>query len=245
VYVNRLWHYHFGRGLVATPGDFGTRGAAPSHPALLDWLAAEFWRQGGSTRAIHRLIVTSATYRQAAQKVPANAAIDPDNVALWRWRPRRLEAEVIRDSLLAVSGDLDRRIGGPSIADEKSKRRGLYLFQKRHGPPAMQGLFDGPNAVLESCAQRHVSTAALQALYLLNNDFSLQRAQSLAKRLTALTDDRERQAEAAFVLALGRPPDEQDRAAVRRFFESAAESQTSLVQFCQALLNANEFVYLD
>ncbi len=246
VYVNRLWHHHLGRGIVATPGDFGTRGAPPSHPALLDWLAAEFWRQGGSTRAIHRLIVTSATYRQDAQRVPANAAIDPDNVYLWRWRPRRLEAEVIRDSLLAVSGDLDRRLGGPSITDEQSRRRGLYLFQKRHAPPALQGLFDGPNAVLESCGRRHISTAALQALYLLNNDFSMKRAQGLAKRITALAgDDREKQVEAAFVLALGRPPDGHDRAAVRRFFESAAESPASLVQFCQALLNANEFVYLD
>lgn len=107
-------------------------------------------------------------------------------------------------------------------------------------------MFDGPNAVLESCGRRHISTAALQALYLLNNDFSMKRAQGLAKRITALAgDDREKQVEAAFVLALGRPPDGHDRAAVRRFFESAAESPASLVQFCQALLNANEFVYLD
>jgi hypothetical protein len=254
VYVNRIWQHHFGRGIVATPGDFGTRGARPSHPELLDWLAGEFLRRGGSTRQLHRLIVTSATYRQAARAAsPENERRDPDNVLLWRWQPRRLEAEVIRDSLLAVSGELDRAIGGPGSADEKSLRRSVYLFQKRHQPPAMPGLFDGPNAVLESCPQRHISTAPLQALYLLNNDFSVQRARAFARRLTALAgDDRERQVETAFVLAFGRPPTADDRAAAARFFKNFPATDTppgepaaGLVHFCQALLNANEFVYLD
>jgi hypothetical protein len=254
VYVNRLWQGHFGRGIVATPGDFGTRGAKPSHPELLDWLAGEFLRQGGSSRKLHRLIVTSATYRQSARASSAeNAKIDPNNVSWWRWQPRRLEAEAIRDSLLAVSGELDRRVGGPGTTDEKSMRRSIYLFQKRHQPPAVQALFDGPNGVVESCPQRHVSTAPLQALYLLNNDFSVQRARALARRLVTLVgDDRGRQVEAAFVLAFGRPPDASDRAAAERFFKNfpsgnppQGEPAPSLVHFCQALLNANEFVYLD
>ena len=253
VYVNRLWQYHFGRGIVATPSDFGTHGAKPSHPELLDWLAGEFLRQGGSTRQLQRLIVMSATYRQAAGSLPANVCIDPENVYRWRWQPRRLEAEAIRDSMLAVSGELDRRIGGPGTADEKSLRRSLYLFQTRHAAPALPALFDGPNAVLESCAQRHVSTAPLQALYLLNNNFSVQRAKAFARRVLVLAGtDRDPQVETAFVLALGRPTDATDRTAVQRFFKAYPETATpqgeppvSLVHFCQALLNANEFVYLE
>ncbi len=251
VWVNRLWQYHFGRGLVATPSDFGLKGAPPTHPELLDWLAAELMRSGWSTRHMHRLIVTSATYRQSAQPHAGNSKIDPDNKLWWRWAPRRLEAEAVRDSMLAVSGELDRRVGGSSDLDsKKSVRRSLYLFQRRANMPAFQPLFDGPNAVLESCAVRHVSTVPLQALYLLNNEFSVARAKAFAQRVLARAgEDRERQVSAAFALALGRLPDEADRAAARRFFAVPAEgeggTEPALVRFCQALLNVNEFVYLE
>jgi mono/diheme cytochrome c family protein len=252
VYVNRLWQHHFGRGIVPTPGDFGTKGAPPTHPELLDWLAAEFLRSGGSTKHIHRLIVTSNTYRQSAQGAAGNTKIDPDNTYWWRWQPRRLEAEAIRDGMLAVSGELDRKRGGASDpADGKSRRRSRYVFQRRDHPPASQALFDGPSAVLESCPQRHVSTVPLQALYLLNNEFSLSRAAALARRVRSVAgDDRERQIETAFVLALGRRPDAADHSAVNRFFlarngRPAAGEDTALVQLCQALLNLNEFVYIE
>ncbi|MCI0463366.1 MAG: PSD1 and planctomycete cytochrome C domain-containing protein [Gemmataceae bacterium] len=251
VWVNRLWQYHFGRGLVATPSDFGLKGTPPTHPDLLDWLAAELVRSGWSTRHIHRLIVTSATYRQSSQPHAGNAKLDPDNKLWWSWSPRRLEAEAVRDSMLAVSGELDRRAGGPSDPDsKKSVRRSLYLFQRRANVPAFQPLFDGPNAVLESCAVRHVSTVPLQALFLLNNEFSVARAKAFAQRVLARAgEDRERQVSEAFALALGRPPDEADRAAARRFFAVQAEGEggmePALVRFCQALLNANEFVYLE
>jgi len=123
VWVNFIWQQHFGRGLVTAAGDFGTQGAKPTHPELLDWLATELVRCGWSTKHIHRLIVLSNTYRQASQPNAANAKIDPDNIFLWRWSPRRLEAEVIRDAVLAVSGELDRPLGGPSVSPGEEKRR--------------------------------------------------------------------------------------------------------------------------
>jgi hypothetical protein len=253
VWVNRLWGWHFGRGLVATPSDFGTRGAAPTHPELLDWLADEFVRSGGSTKYLQRLIVCSRTYRRSSAPHAGNARLDPDNAFLWRWQPRRLEAEVVRDAMLTVSGELDRTPGGQGDADEKkSRRRGLYLFQKRERPPALQGLFDGPSASAESCPRRHVSTVALQSLYLLNNDFAVGRARAFARRVLARAGtDRGKQVGEAFRLALGRAPDAAERAAVGRFFARHAGDQepgevpVALVQLCGALLNVNEFVYIE
>jgi hypothetical protein len=254
VYVNRVWQYHFGRGVVATPNDFGIKGAAPTHPALLDWLASEFTRSGGSTKHLHRLIVTSSTYRQASRGDADSARRDPDNHFWHRWQPRRLEAEAIRDSYLAVAGDLDPRVGGPSApADGKSRRRGLYLLQKRDVPPYAQGLFDGPAAMTESCGRRQVTTVALQPLYLLNSAFSTARARALALVVRREAgDDTSRLIDAAFRQTLGRLPDAAERAAARRFFD-AADAQTTdveevsaaLVSFCQAMLNLDEFVYLD
>ncbi len=246
VWVNRLWQYHFGRGLVATPSDFGVKGAPPSHPELLDWLASELIRSGGSAKHIHRLIVGSRAYRRSSQHHEANARLDPDNVLLWRWSPRRLEAEAIRDAMLTVSGELDPTVGGPSDPDEsKSVRRTLYLFQKRERPPAVQGLFDGPSAAAESCPRRNVSTVPLQPLYLLNNAFAVCRAEAFARRVREQAGrDLARQIEAAFELALGRAPEEAERQAADDFFRAHA-LDGALASFCQALLNLNEFVYLE
>ncbi len=248
VYVNRIWQHHFGRGIVATPNDFGIKGAAPTHPELLDWLASELLRTG-STKHLHRLIVRSATYRQSATGDPTSARADPENRLLWRWPPRRLEAEAIRDALLAVSGELDHTIGGPSAsADDQSLRRSLYLFQKREAPPAHQALFDGPFGMTESCGRRAVTTVPLQPLYLLNSDFSIGRARAFAARVAAAAgNDRGRQIIAAFATALGRVPDDAERAMALRFFAGADETAAvpALVRFCQALMNTNEFVYLE
>jgi hypothetical protein len=253
VWANRIWQYHFGRGLVATPSDFGVKGAPPTHPELLDWLAGELLR-GGSAKHLHRLIVCSRTYRQSSAPHAGNGGIDPDNKLLWHWPPRRLEAESVRDAMLAVSGELDRRVGGPSAVDDgKGVRRTLYLFQKRERPPEVQGLFDGPSAAAESCPKRAVSTVPLQALYLLNNDFVYRRGRASARRVLAQAGaDRGRQVEAAFLLALGRPPDGGERADAAAFFQAhandtavAGEPPRALVDFCQALLNVNEFVYLE
>lgn len=248
VYVNRLWQYHFGRGIVETPSDFGLKGSPPTHPELLDWLASELLRTG-STRHVHRLIVTSRTYRLSSRPNAANQEKDPDNQTWWRWQPRRLEAEAIRDAMLTVSGELDRQVGGPSVPrEQESKRRSLYLFQKREVPPQQQMLFDGPNQMTESCSQRLVTTVPLQALYLLNSDFSLSRAKTLAERVQAQAgSDRGRQVDTAYRLALQRLPAEAERTLARRFFASfeGEDSLSALVHYCQVLLNTNEFVYLD
>ncbi|MCI0684694.1 MAG: PSD1 and planctomycete cytochrome C domain-containing protein [Gemmataceae bacterium] len=253
VYVNRIWQHHFGRGLVATASDFGVKGAAPTHPELLDWLAGEFLRSGGSTKHVHRLIVTSNTYRQSALASRDTVAKDPDNDAWSRWMVRRLEAEAIRDAWLAASGELDRRLGGPSQpADDKGTRRSLYQFQKREAAPLQQALFDGPSAMTESCARRLTTTVPLQALYALNSDFSVRRAQALAKRvLAAAGDNQEPQIDVSFRMALQRLPDDAERRLARQFFGAATHQETSgdvpmaLVQWCQALMNVNEFVYVE
>ncbi len=246
VFVNRLWQHHFGRGLVATASDFGVKGARPTHPELLDWLAAELLRSG-SIKQVHRLIVTSNVYRQGSAHHPANSKHDPDNRYLWRWTPRRLEAEALRDSWLAVAGELDRTLGGPSSADDKTTRRSLYLLQKRDMPAYHQRLFDGPIAMTESCAKRETTTVALQPLYLLNSDFALTRAQSLAGRVAkSAGTERARQIVAVYRATLSRDPDERERTLGLRFFERlASQPDTALTQYCQAILNLNEFAYIE
>jgi hypothetical protein len=261
VWVNYVWQQHFGLGLVATPADFGVRGAKPSHRELLDWLACEFMAPTTpeavpwSTKHLHRLMVLSATYRRASTPRPANAEADPDNTLLWRWRPRRLEAEVIRDAALAVSGELDLAVGGESVNTNlwtTTKRRTIYLRQIRGGFPEAQALFDGPSAN-EVCRRRYVSTVALQPLYLLNDRQSVARAETLAARVEREAgSDRELQMRRAFVLAFSREPDAVERGMAEKFFARFGERPGSppsedrpLVAFCQALLNANEFVYLE
>ncbi len=249
VWVNRIWHYHFGRGIVATPGDFGLRGAPPTHPKLLDWLASELIESGWSTKHIHRLILTSNTYQQSAVPLVAKqrqAEADPDNEFLWHWQPRRLEAETIRDAMLAVSDELDRTAGGASVPiDEReaSVRRSLYLFQKRGVATEVLSLFDGPVEASESCGLRHVSTTPLQSLYLLNGRFVLDRAKALAAEVRE-AGDRRAQIEAAFLRVLGRRPEAEEITASEKILAMDSEEQP-LALFCQALLNTSEFVYLE
>jgi hypothetical protein len=222
VWVNRLWHYHFGRGLVETPGDFGVRGAPPSNQSLLDWLASELVEGGFSTKRIQRLIVSSRAYRQGSDRSAENERRDPGNLNLWRWAPRRLEAEALRDCMLLASGEIDRRLGGPSEPPERSGgslRRSLYLFQRRDHPPAMQSLFDGPAGMEASCPRRHLSTSPLQPLFLLNSDFAIARGRAMAKRVAAAAgDDPAARIDLAVRLALGRPPDAAEAGWAREFF---------------------------
>ena len=266
VLVNRVWQAHFGEGIVATPNDFGLAGASPTHPELLDWLAREFMRDGWSLKKLHRLIVTSATYRQSS----LNPSSTPtDNTFLARQNPRRLTGEALRDSMLAVAGRLIERGGGPPIwpdlpeevlkanpaflDDNKEKTKGWYpspkektfvrsifLVQKRTVRVPMLETFDQPeNAV--SCARRNVSTVAPQALTLLNSPFATEMAQSFAERVQReAASDPNRQVERAFTLALQRPPSERERAACQHLCE-----QRSLPELCRALLNLNEFIYID
>jgi hypothetical protein len=266
VWVNYVWQQHFGRGLVETPGDFGLRGAPPVNQALLDWLAYEFRQPAAaagasgaapsplswSVRHLHRLIVTSAAYRRAAYHDAANARIDPDNRHLWRWEPRRLESEALRDSMLAVSGLLEKTIGGPSHpATNSANCRSLYLTQQRNVLPAAQRVFDAP-AAIESCPRRHVSTVALQPLHLLNNAEMGRLARAFATCVEREAgQDPERQMERACRLALNRSPDDLERVWAMKFLSTPSSSKadeppgTALFHFCQALLNLNEFAYLE
>ncbi|MAS93048.1 MAG: hypothetical protein CMO55_07600 [Verrucomicrobiales bacterium] len=247
VWVNRLWQWHFGQGIVSTPSDFGTLGASPTHPKLLDWLAAELMENGWSTKHLHRQIVLSATYRQQRLHNEANANIDPENQLLWNWPRRRLEAEAIRDAALVASGELDDSIGGPSIPpqrEENALRRTLYLYQRRSEMPTAMKMFDGPE-LISSCSKRGVSTVALQPLYLLNSDFMMRRAESLARKVSdSSKGEKSQQVELAFQRTLGRLPDENEKAQSLAMLASAPDPDMALVQFCHALINLNEFLYI-
>jgi len=249
VIVNRLWQYHFGRGIVATASDFGVRGEPPSHPELLDWLASELLARGWHQKPLHRLMVTSATYRQSSRPDPKRADDDPDNSMFARMNRRRLDAEGVRDAMLAVAGELNQKMGGPGVIAPLEKeikdlifteaeavelwpedrdpsehaRRSIYLFRKRNVRYPLFDAFDAPDTQ-SACPRRATSTHALQALTLLNSEFASGRARALAARVLleggAQTGDRIRR---AYQLTLAREPKpvEMDRA--RDFLKTQAE----------------------
>ena len=226
VAVNHLWLRHFGRGLVTTPENFGLSGARPSHPALLDWLAAELVSNGWSMKALHRMIVTSSTYRMASTPKPDAAAIDTDNVYLWRMPSRRMEAELVRDNVLHVSGDLDSTIGGPEIDHAQgltSRRRSLYLRSAAEKEVEFLKIFDGPS--VNECYQRRPSVMPQQALALANSELALAEAKLLAKRLTEEAGKNDALfVERAFKRVLARQPSAQEAAACLEFLGGAIPS---------------------
>ena len=257
VMVNRLWHYHFGRGIVETPSDFGHNGGSPSHPELLDWLAAEFVRSGWSLKHVQRLILTSSTYQQSSAPRPEALKIDAAARLVWRFPPRRLEAEAIRDSMLEASGDLDERMGdaGFSVFEPNNNyvrvykpkeefgpaewRRMVYLSKVRMEQDSVFGAFDCPDAGLIA-PRRTQSTTAVQALGLFNGRFTLQQAKQLADRCRREAGDRlDTQVGRAFELVLGRAPDGVEQKAARKLSE-----QYGLAALGRALFNANEFLFL-
>jgi hypothetical protein len=257
VMVNRLWHYHFGRGIVATPSDFGFNGERPSHPELLDWLAAEFQANGGRLKPIHRMIVLSSTYRQSSRLDERAKAADGDNRLLWRFTPRRLEAEELRDAILAVAGTLDRRMGGPGYnlwepntnyvvvfnprkdLGPDTFRRMVYQFKPRSQPDPTFGVFDCPDGGLVA-PKRNASTTALQALNLLNSRVILDQSTRLAARLVREAGpDPADQARRGFRLAFGRDPTDSERQAASDLIRKHGTSA-----LCRALFNANEFLYV-
>jgi hypothetical protein len=255
VIVNRVWQDHFGRGIVATSSDFGRLGEPPSHPELLDWLAQWFVDHNWSLKELHRLIVTSATYRQTSRRqMPELArARDPENRLLWRGSVRRLEAEQIRDAMLAVTGELDLQLGGPAV-DADRPRRSVYVKVRRNRPTELLAAFDAPDG-FSSVSQRNITTTPTQSLLMLNGKWTLDRARAFAKRLG---DRRGRAAiEHAFLLAYGRVPtiDETDASMAFLDMRTKAHSSTdatavrsstaALVDLCHVLLNSNEFIYID
>ena len=259
VMVNRLWHYHFGRGLMPQPSDFGFNGGHPSHPELLDWLATEFMSGGWHMKSIHRMILLSSTYRQSSKLRPDAAAIDGGDVYLWRFRSRRLDAEPIRDSVLSVSGALDLTMGGPGfdLFEPNNNYSKVYIAKQSFGPaefrrmiyqskPRMQfdatfGAFDCPDSA-QPLGKRNTSTTALQALNLLNGTFVIQQADYFAKRLMReAPGEAKDQIDRAFWLAFGRAPanaDEQRAAAARRGRRWSADFLSG------SNSNANEFINL-
>jgi hypothetical protein len=252
VIVNRLWQHHFGRGLVATPNDFGAQGEAPSHPELLDWLADDLVRHGWQLKRLQRLIMTSAVYRQSGRFDEARARLDRENVFLWRQAPRRLEAEAIRDAMLQAAGLLDSRMYGPGTLDPNMRRRSVYFFIKRSQLIPMMMLFDWPEHLV-SIGQRSTTTIAPQALLFLNSPQGRQYAEGLARRVQGRPPDTAVQA--AFRIALGRVPGEAEKRlaldflarqeSVHRGTGRGDAPQRALADLCQALLSMNEFVYVD
>ncbi len=262
VMVNRMWQHHFGEGIVRTPGNLGKMGERPSHPELLDWLALEFMDRGWSMKPMHRLMLLSRAYQMGSVDIPGNVAIDPENRMFWRAPRVRLDAETIRDSILAVAGSLNPAIGGPSIfphidpdlfeessrrtwkgvpdADPSTWRRSIYVFLKRSIRYPMFETFDQPNLV-NSIDRRNRTLIAPQALILMNNGMVLTQAKQFAERLKQEAGaDVDRQVERGFRVALGRPPDAFER---RTSIEFVKKSPTGLVDFCHALMNLNEFVF--
>ena len=250
VAVNRLWQHHFGRGIVATPNDFGAQGERPSHPELLDWLAGELVRQGWRLKPLHKLIVTSAAYMQDGRFDEARAAIDREDVLLWRFAPRRLEAEPIRDAMLAVSGLLDPRMSGPGTLDEGMRRRSVYFFIKRSQLIPTMMLFDWPEHLV-SIGNRGTTTTASQALLFMNSPLGRRCSEAFAGRIAGA--DRKQSIHHAYRLAYGREPTDTEARLAADFlagqgsaYERAGKAdpgRLALADYCQALMGASEFIY--
>ena len=271
VMVNRVWQHHFGKGIVQTPDNFGHMGAAPTHPELLDWLAVDFMEHGWSLKRLHKMIMTSATYRQTSRQTPQGNAVDPDNNLLWRMNLQRLESETIRDSILAASGKLDLTMGGPAIllkprsdglqlisdkdpAPLGQFRRSLYLEARRGYPLTFLEVFDSP-LMQTSCNRRLNSATPLQSLTLLNDDFMIGQARSLAERVLAAKPPSP--IELAYQLALSRKPDDREVKLSGRHLQDQTQAfldantppeKAAVLAFaslCQILLSNNEFLYRD
>jgi hypothetical protein len=254
VMANRLWHHHFGRGIVSTPNDLGTQGDRPTHPELLEWLAGRLVQERWSLKKLHRLIVTSATYRQADLATEANRKADPDNLLLWQRRPMRLEAEAIRDALLAVSGRLQPAMHGPSVADVNQPRRSIYLRIKRSEPIAFLRLFDQPEPV-QAVGARGVATVPTQSLTMMNSPFVRTAAEGLAQRArtAAGAGSAEQLLDTVTTIALGRPSSALERekllpllaAREEQAGNDAPKRAAALADICQIVLCLSEFVYVD
>jgi mono/diheme cytochrome c family protein len=252
VIANRLWQHHLGRGIVATPSDFGEQSEQPSHPELLEWLASGLVKNGWSLKRLHKLIVMSAVYMQDSRFDEARAKIDRENVFRWRYSPRRLEAEPIRDMLLAVSGRLDSSMFGAGTLDPNMKRRSVYFFIKRSQLIPSMMLFDWPEHLV-GIGQRASTTTAPQALLLLNSQLGRDSAAGLASRVhdEASPDG---QISRAYKLALGRDPNPEETRVALDFLERQRSTYSAdrkpdparhaLVDFCQAILSMSECIYI-
>jgi hypothetical protein len=272
VLVNRIWQHHFGKGIVQTPNDFGVRGAPPTHPELLDYLTRRFLDGGLSIKALHRLILASRTYQMASEGPAENAKVDPNNDWLWKFSRRRLDGEEIRDAMLAVSGALDRTVGGehpfpprntwnftqhrPFIDVYETDRRSVYVMTQRIRRHPFFALFDGPDTNASTGA-RGTSTTPLQALFMMNDPFVHAQAKKFAARLLGERADDASRVERAWELAFGRSPSSPERQEAERFLvrvrealkrNGTADGETSTQaweSYARVVLRTNEFIYVD
>nr|NIP98134.1 DUF1553 domain-containing protein [Akkermansiaceae bacterium] len=252
VAANRLWQFVFGTGLVDTPSDFGANGTLPTHPELLDWLASELVAGGWSVKEMFRLLLNSRAFQQSSGPNAVASRVDADSRYLWRFPPRRLEAEAIRDSILAAAGTLDLRMGGPGFhlfevdrenvvhyhAKEETGpaewRRMIYLFKIRQEQDAVFGVFDCPDGN-QVIPKRSRSTTPLQALNLLNSRFTMQQAEKMAERV----GESEEGIRKAYRILYGRPATEEEVSDANSFVAAHG-----MVAFCRAMLNTNEFLFV-
>jgi len=254
VIVNRLWQHHMGRGVVSTPNDFGKQGELPSHPELLDWLAQKLVDADWRLKPIHRLILTSSAYRQSSAYDDKRAAIDPENRLLWRREPRRLEAEVIRDAMLAIGNQLDRTPFGPGTLDESQKRRSVYFMVKRSRLIPMMQIFDSPEP-LASVGNRPSTTIASQALMFMNSPQVREYAGGLAMRIQSTR--RDDIVDQVYLSGISRKPTDVERTSAEAFLKTQSTSYQSdgrsiddsdrlaLTDLCQTVFSLNEFVFVD
>jgi len=258
VFVNRMWQWHFGEGIVSSPDDFGSMGARPTHPELLDWLAVDFVEGGWDIKRMHRQIMMSAVYRQSSLEAPEMMTEDPGNKLLWRKSPLRLDAEALRDSLLAVSGMLNKAMfgefdpikkapDGQYLPDEEEgpvNRRSVYLAQSRTRPVGFMHAFDMPTMTSDSVSKRFRSTRPTQALVLLNNPLVRQTSRALADRaLEEKRGDLDAALERAYELALSRRPTPQELETAHNVLSASGNHQSGLRLFVQAMLGSNDFLY--
>jgi hypothetical protein len=288
VHVNRIWMHYFGRGIVETPDNFGISGMSPSHPKLLDWLAAEFVENGWNLKRLHRVILTSRAYQQVSGSMQQAAApnsadglaaipeeVDPENLLLWRMPLKRLESEIVRDRVLATSGMLNPKPGGPPVplkpfadghveidveklADKSQQfRRSLYLFARRNYHLSEMGVFDQP-VVTHNCTRRSGSAVVLQSLTMLNGKFLFEQAERFAARVVAMSGtDEDSRITLAFRLAFCRNATQEERDLSEQLLErqrirylqqegtsESSATESALVDLCQMLMNANEFLYV-
>lgn len=268
VMANRVWHYHFGRGIVATPNDFGRMGVRPTHPELLDYLANQLVEGGWRLKPLHKAILMSSTYRQDSKspiEVTA-AAKDADNKLLWKFSRRRMEAEELRDSVLTLSGDMNLKSGGPSVIVPVDRelinllykpsqwapsrdasdydRRSVYLLQKRNLRLPFMEVFDSPDLQM-SCARREQSTHAPQALELLNGDLSNRAAEAFAARLRTAAPTDSARVDLAWRLAAGRAPSVKEKSLALKYLSANSSDPKALREFALAVFNLNSFLYIN
>ncbi|MCH9022828.1 MAG: DUF1553 domain-containing protein, partial [Planctomycetes bacterium] len=273
VMVNRIWQYHFGKAIVQTANNFGTQGKKPSHPQLLDFLAARFIQSEWSIKAMHRLIMSSKAYRLSSQDTTPNNRIDPDNLYHWKFDRRRLDAEAIRDTLLAVSGQLDHAPAAephpfpplrrwnftqhkPFKAVYETNKRSVYLMTQRIKKHPFMAIFDGPDTNAGT-PKRTSSITPIQALFMMNDPFVHTQAEKFAQRLIQESPNSDQRIELAFILALARPPTDQEQQASKNFlhnFKNQANNpdtpadkleQLAWESYTRSLLRTNEFIYVD